>query len=150
MISLCNCFPSLTQFTFDHALLQIPSPAYTVSSFQRGPVGAAGSGLVSWIHSEMGLAGFLACHLLAYTSLTVISGLPEVFFLEFLTSCFLCSFYSLLGDCPFWRELNHRSPSECPCKSESNGRTNQLMTNFPRTQSKLGCQLCPVVFMSYL
>lgn len=63
MISLCNCFPSLTQFAFDHALLQIPSPAYTVRSFQRKPVGAEGNGLDSWIHSETVLSGFLTCHL---------------------------------------------------------------------------------------
>lgn len=65
MISLCNCFPSLTQFAFDHALLQIPSPAYTVSSFQRKPVGAEGNGLDSWIHSEMVLSGLLTCQLSA-------------------------------------------------------------------------------------
>ena len=63
MISLCNCFPSLTQFAFDHALLQIPSPAFAVSSFQREPVGVKGGGLGSWMHSEMVLSGFLTCHI---------------------------------------------------------------------------------------
>lgn len=41
--------------------------------------GAEGSGLDSWIHSEMVLSGFLTCHPSAEDSLSVVLGLPEVF-----------------------------------------------------------------------